>query len=85
MILLYVQRILLGLFGWESEKYKLVGIRQAIKIYCTTWGRQSIFSNKCKWCVIFKNCIKNSEKNTPGRLFKSLNILVDSKSRTWDF
>ena len=28
-----------GYIGWESEKYELVGVRQAIKIYCTTWGR----------------------------------------------
>ena len=34
--------------GWEGERYKLLGVKYATRIYATTQGIQPIFYNNCK-------------------------------------
>ena len=47
-------------YGWggESGRYTLLGVKQATRMYCTTWGIWPIYCHNCKWRVTFQNCIK---------------------------
>ena len=47
--------------GVGSTNY-LLGVRQATRMYCTTW-EYSQFSNNCKWSIIFKNSIRKKIVN----------------------
>ena len=42
--------------GQESEQYKLLGIKEAARVYYTTGGIQPIFYINYKWNITFKNC-----------------------------
>ena len=42
--------------GEGIKRYKLLGIKQATRIYCTTQETQPIFYNNFKWGIIFKTC-----------------------------
>ena len=44
--------------GEESGSFEVLGFRQITRMYCITWGIQSIFYNNGKWSVTFKNCVK---------------------------
>ena len=39
-----------------SKRYKILGIKYATRIFCTTWGIKPVFYNNDKWNVYFKNC-----------------------------
>ena len=49
-------------YQWEEgrgegvKRYKLLCIKLATRIYCTTLGIQLIFYNNYKWSITFKNC-----------------------------
>ena len=42
--------------GLGRGKYKLLRVRQATRMYCTTWRIWQILYHNCKQSVIFKNC-----------------------------
>ena len=44
--------------GGSNIRVRLLGVRQATRMYCTTWGIQLIFCNNCKWSITIKMCIK---------------------------
>ena len=49
---------------WGRGRHKLLGVRQATRMYCTTQGIWPIFCNNCKGSVTFKNCIKKKEEKS---------------------
>ena len=53
--------------GMEEWEVQIRGYETGSRMYCTTWGIQSIFCNNCKWKVTFKNSIS---------FFKLLRILT---------
>jgi len=44
-----------------GEWYKLLCVRWATEMNCTTWSIEPIFYYGCKWSVTFKNFIKNKK------------------------
>ena len=61
-----------------SRRYKLLCVRQATRMYCTTWGIQRIFCHNCTQSITFKNSIKN--KKLRHREKKAFNCPGQTKS-----
>ena len=47
-----------GQYRAEREEAQIIGCKMSSRMYCTTWGIESIFCNNCKCKITFKNCIK---------------------------
>ena len=43
--------------GVGEREAQTLGCKVCLRMDCTTWGIQPMFSNNCKWKLTFKNCV----------------------------